>query len=171
MLPLALPGCAPSLPPAQETDVVGFLVDDFLLPMGEVLLASRASDCATDGVTDTAVPASLFAAFLAANQGDPAPLDLAAYSSRLRVVSSAAAPRSVAARERAPVVALSRIGLASDEALACVEVFGGDERGFFLLLRRDHAGEWGLHSELEAWRVDASDGAAEELPDGTLYEE
>lgn len=168
---MALFGCVPSLPPAQETDVVGFLVDDLLLPMGEVLVTNRASDCATDGVTDSAVPASLFAAFLAANQGDLAGLDLAAYSPRLRVVSSDASPRFTAARMQAPVVALSRIGLAGDEALACVEVFGIDERGFFLLLRRDRAGTWSTHSELEAWRVDASDGAAEELPDGTLYEE
>ena len=29
----------------------------------------------------------------------------------------------------------------------------------------------GKNSELEAWRVEASDDAAEELPDGTLYQQ
>ena len=170
ILALMLFGCAPELPPARETDVVRFLVDDFVLPMRDVLVASRASDCGTDGETGSAVPAALFAAFLAANDEDFAPLDLAAYSPRLRVDSSAAAPRAVSRREREPVLSLSRVGVHGNEALACVEVFGVDERGFFLLLRRDPAGKWSVQAELEAWRVDASASADEELPDGTRYE-
>ena len=169
-LALVLFGCAPELPPATESDVVRFLVADFVLPMRDVLVASRASDCGTDGETGSAVPAALFAAFLAANNEDFAPLDLAAYAPRLRVDSSAAAPRAISRRQREPVLALARIGIDGNEALACVEVFGVDERGFFLLLQRDPGGRWSVQAELEAWRIDASASAAEELPDGTRYE-
>ena len=167
---LALFGCAPDLPLAREADVVRFLMDDFVLPMGDVLVVSRVSDCNTDGETESAVPAALFAAFLTANDEDFAPLNLTAYSPRLRVDSSGTPPRTINRHERKPVVALSRVGIDGNEALACIEVFSVDERGFFLVLRRDHAGKWSLHTELEAWRVEASASAAEELPDGTPYE-
>ena len=168
---MALAGCAPELPPARQADVLRFLADDLLASMGDVLVTSRASDCGTHGETGSAVPAALFAAFLAANSEDFAPLDLSAYSSRLRVDASGAPPRTISRRDREPVVALSHVGIEGDEALACVEVFSVDERGFFVLLRRDHAGKWSVHAELEAWRIEASASAAEELPDGTLYEE
>ena len=153
---LALSGCASDLPPAQEADVVRFLVDDFLarLPIDEMIVVSRVGDCGTDRTTGSAVPASLFAAFLTANSGDFAPLDLAAYSPppHLRVDASGTPPRTLNRRERKLVVALSRAGIDGNKALVCVEVFSVfKDRGFFHLLHRDHAGKWSLHSELLTW--------------------
>lgn len=171
---IALPlcGCSPDLPAARQADVARVLANDLVLPMGKnVVVLSRASDCGTQGETGTAVSAALFAAFMAANDDDAAPLDLGALAPQLRVDSSGMAARALNRRQRRPVVALSRVGIDGDEALACVEVFSVDERGFFVLLRRDYAGAWSIHAELEAWRVEAAANVAEELPDGTPYRE
>ena len=74
-------------------------------------------------------------------------------------------PRTVSAQHRAPVVAFSRVGLLGDDALVCVEVFGVQERAFFVLLRRDAVGLWSVRTELEVW----AELPPEELPDGELY--
>ena len=144
------------------------LVQDFLAPLGGVLVTSRPSDCGSNGETDAALPAPLFAAFLAANAGDAGALDFGPDAARLRIDDSGASPRRLHAEHRAPVVAVSRIGIDGDSALACAEVYGVQRRGFFLLLGRDHAGVWTLKSEIEAWRDDG-ERPPEELPDGTLF--
>ncbi len=159
-------GCARELPPASEQDVLDALAKDFLLPMGDVLLASWPSDCRTDGETDAAVQAALFAAFLAANeQNDGAGLPRQSLAARLRVDASGLPPRTVSGQHREPVVAFSRTGLMGDDALVCVEVFGVQERAFFVLLKRDPVGRWSVRTELEVW----AELPPEELPDGELY--
>lgn len=165
-------GCAAERPPPREQDVVRALVEDFLAPMGDVLVVGARSDCNSASETEAALPAPLFAAFLNANAPGASALDLRPHAARLRVDASAASPRALRAEHREPVVALSRAGIAGSQAVVCVEVFGVKERGFFLLLARDHAGEWMPKSEIEAWRLDAApwEEDPEELPDGTLYE-
>ena len=159
-------GCARELPPAAEQDVLDALAKDFLLPMGDVLVASWPSDCRTDGETNAPVQAALFAAFLVANEhNDGAGLPRQALAARLRVDPSGLPPRTVSAQHRAPVVAFSRVGLLGDDALVCVEVFGVQERAFFVLLRRDAVGLWSVRTELEVW----AELPPEELPDGELY--
>lgn len=141
--------------------------------MGDVLVVGTRSVCNSAGETEAAVPAPLLAAFLGANAPGSSALDLRPYASRLRVDGSGASPHALRAEHREPVVALSRAGVAATQALVCVEVFGGEERGFFLLLARNHAGKWVLKSEIEAWRLDPVPSwniEPEELPDGTLYE-
>ena len=175
LLGFAAIGCAPEPPPANERDVARALAAEVLAPLGEALATLRPSDCRTDGETDVAVPAALFAAFLAANDlggdGSRAGLDradLGRLAPRLRLLAPDESPLAASIRERKPVVALSRIGIAGDEALACVEAFGADQRGFLVLLRRARGGAWAVHAELEAWREETP--PPEELPDGTLYE-
>ena len=172
LLAAVLAGCGAELPPPREQDVVRALVDDFLAPMGDVLVVGTRSDCNSAGETDAAVPATLFAAFLNANAPVSTALDLRPHASRLRVDGSGASPYALRAKHREPVVALSRVGIAGSQAIVCVEVFGVQERGFFLLLARDRAGEWMPTSEVVAWRPDPAPKAIEpeELPDGTLYE-
>ena len=168
---LAGAACAPQSVPAQEGDVVAALMADFVPRMGDVLIASRPSDCRTDGETVADVPAELFAAFLAANRGDVDGLHLAAHPPRVRIAAGRGSPGAINARTGEPVVALSRIGVAGDAALVCVEVFSVEDRAFFLLLRRDGRGVWLLRAELEAWREHAPwRREPEELPDGRLYE-
>lgn len=172
VLAVVLAGCGAELPPPREQDVVRALVEGFLAPMGDVLVVGARSDCNSAGETDAAVPAALFAAFLNANAAGSTALDLRLHASRLRVDASGASPYALRAKHREPVVALSRVGIAGSQAIVCVEVFGVEERGFFLFLSRDHAGEWMPKSEIVAWRRGPapSDVEPEELPDGTLYE-
>ncbi len=161
-------GCGPEQP-VREQDVIDALVEDFFLPMDGVLVVSWPSDCRTEGETDAVVSAALFAALLAANDEYAEPFDLPA---RLRVDRSGTSPRMLSARQREPVLGLSRIGIAGNEALACVEVFGVQERAFFLLLERDGSNGWSVRSELEAWHEGDPmpwEREPEELPDGELY--
>ena len=143
------------------------LAKDFLAPLG-ALVTSRPSDCGSDGETAAALPASLFAAFLAANTTDAGGVDFGPDAAQLRVDDNGIPPWRLRAEHRAPVVAVSRIGIDHDSALACAEVYGVQERGFFLLLSRDHTGVWTLKSEIEAWRNDERQ-PPEELPDGSLF--
>lgn len=169
---LALANCERQLPAGREQDVLRAVVADVLLPLGpagKVLVVGRPSDCQTRGQTNAPVPAVLFNAFLTANEDDSAPVDLQAISTRLQVDSSGTSPRALSARTAKTVVAVSKVGIAEDQALACLEVFGGEETGFFLLLSRN-GGDWSLDSELPVWRDEAT-RPAEELPDGTMYDE
>ena len=164
-----LSGCAPELAPGREQDVLRVAVKELLLPMGDVLVVNRPSDCRSDGQTDAPLPAALFNALLAANGEDAATTDLRALSPRLRVDVSGNSPRTLSARFDDTVVAVSKVGILDDAALACLEVFGSQEVGFFLLFSRDGSGTWSLDSELHAWR-DESLRPAEELPNGEPYE-
>lgn len=167
---LAVAGCGKPLPPAQEQDVAAALVRAVLRPMGEVLVVSGPSLCATDGETDAAIPAQLFASYLAANGSDAGGLDPAALGG-LRLSGPDVPPRQLAAERGETVVAVSRIGLAGDAALACLEVFGADERGFLLEFARDYDGRWAVRAEHAAWQREPMpwELAPEELPDGTPY--
>ena len=167
---LALAGCAPSSSPDQEQSVLQALTDDLLLPMGDVIVVGGVSHCETQGQTDAPLPAALFNALLVANQADATRPDLAATSPKLQLDESGKPPRLLRARANKTVVAISKVGLVGDAAVACLEVYGGtEERGFFLVFSRDGTGKWSANSELEAWRHETSP-VAEELPDGTPYE-
>lgn len=146
------------------------LVRAVLRPMGAVLVVSGPSLCATDGETDAAIPAQLFASYLAANGSDAGGLDPAALGG-LRLGAGGVPPRQLAAERGETVVAVSRIGLAGDAALACLEVFGADERGFLLEFVRDYDGRWTLRSEHAAWQRQPMpwEQPPEEMPDGTPY--
>lgn len=169
----ALAACAPELPPASETDVMRALALEYVLPLGRYLVVSAPSDCRTDGVTRAALPAELFEAYLGANASEAGTFDLRLASPRLRVDDSGAPPWRTAAREREPVLLVSRAGIAGSLALVCIEVYGVEERAFFLLMERDPRGDWSVRTELEAWREAAPlspDRPPEELPDGTIWD-
>lgn len=169
LLASTLAGCRQDLPAPREQDVVDVLVESVLSRMDKVVVVSRPSDCRG---TKVAVPPAAWAAFLDANGGDAAGLDLDGYATRLRVDASTADAETIRARRGMPVVSLSRVGLAGDDALLCVEIFGAGDRGFYLLFRRDTRGNWSLKTELSAWE-DAAESwelPPEELPDGELYE-
>lgn len=165
-----LAGCAPELPPAREQDVLDALVRQVVVPMGNVATVSRASDCRR---TKAAVPPEAWVAFLAANGSDAAGLDLAAYSRKLLLDDSGASPGVIRVRRRLPVVALSRIGIAGDDALMCIEVFGAEDRGYYLQFHRERTGRWTPRAEFAAWSEapEAWELAPEELPDGGVYEQ
>ena len=169
---LALAGCTPDLPPPTEFEVLQSVAKEYVLPLGQLPVVSQTTDCRTAGETKAALPAELFAAFLAANERKAGAFDLARAAPRLLVDDSGDSPRRIAARQRTPVLLISRAGLAGNQALVCMEVFGTEERSFFLLMERDHAGAWAVRSELEAWREGKpldSELPPEELPDGTLW--
>ena len=168
-LALLVAGCQPELPPASEQDVVPALVESVVVPMGNVVVISRPSEC---GGTKVAVPPAAWAAFVAANEGNRAGIDLGAHASRLRLDAGEGDAEAIRARRRMPVVSLSRIGIAGDEALLCVEVYGAGDRGFYLLFRRDGAGRWSLYSEFDAWEEPAQSWELppEQMPDGRAYE-
>ena len=138
------------LPAAREIDVMASLVTHFIAPLGDVPVASAASDCRTGGVTRAVVPAALFDEFVRAN-GGAEPFDLAPFRERLRLAGSEIADAT--GRSGAPVVSVSRAGILEDDALVCVEVFGREDRAFFVLLRRDHEGAWTVARELTAWEA------------------
>ena len=142
----------PPLEPPREADIMASLVAGFVLPMGDVVVVSRPSDCRSEGVMKEAVPAALFEQFLAANRGD-AGFDFSHLSELVQFVDDPhASPWSLRAEFGAPVVSLSRAGFRSEDALVCVEVFAREERAFFVLLDRDHEG-WRATREMIAWRA------------------
>ena len=151
--------------------MLALLVRSYLQPMGDVLVVSRPSLCATDGETDAAVPAGLFAHYLAANPSDAEPLDFSAHPS-LRVATGETTPRQLWAKQRQTVVAVSRIGLTQNDALACVEVFATEERGFLLQFARGPDGIWAVRAEHDVWQRAPKpwEQPPEELPDGTVYQ-
>lgn len=168
----ALAGCTPELPPPTEFEIMQSVAREYVLPLGQLPVVSRPSDCRTAGETKAALPAELFAAFLAANERKAGAFDLARAAPKLLMDHSGDPPRRIAARGATPVLLISRAGLVNDQALVCMEVFGTEERSFFLLLERNHAGDWHVYSELEAWREAKplpSDLPPEELPDGTPW--
>ena len=138
------------LPAAREIDVMASLVTHFIAPMGDVPVTSAPSDCRTRGVTRAVVPAALFDEFVQAN-GGLEPFDLAPFGRKLQLAD----PEFTRAHGRsgAPVVSISRAGILEDDALVCVEVFGREDRAFFVLLRRDHEGAWAVARELTAWEA------------------
>lgn len=165
---LVLVGCQQDLPPPREYDVVDVLVDSVVTRMDKVVVVSRPSDCRG---TKVAVPPAAWAAYLTANVDAGDGLDLDRYAAKLHVDTSLAEAETIRARRGMPVVSLSRVGLAGDDALLCVEIFGAGEKGYYLLFRRDGDGRWSLRSELPAWEEAAESWELppEELPDGELY--
>ena len=51
---------------SREVDVVSSIVGNFLIPMGDLTVISRPSDCRTDGLVKAALPATLIQKFLEA---------------------------------------------------------------------------------------------------------
>jgi len=164
-----LVGCQQDLPAPREQEVVDVLVDSVLAQMGKVVVATRPSDCRA---TKVAVPPPAWAAYRAANTDDAVGLDLDRHAARLLIDTSEADAETIRARRGMPVVSLSRVGLAGDDALLCLEIFGAGDRGYYLLFRRDGRGDWSLRSELAAWEEAAESWELppEELPDGEVYE-
>ena len=163
----------PSTPPVpREVDIMSGLVNDFVVPMGDLIVTSRPSDCRTDGVTKAAVPAALFARFLQANRVDEA-FDLTVFADRLRLGDAAdeqdQSPRRLYAMSRAPVVSISRAGFRQDDALVCVEVFASQERAFFVLLSRGNRA-WSVVRELTAWEAPEPENfSRSEIDDEPLF--
>ncbi len=158
----------PPLEPPSEADIMASLFAGFVLPMGDVVVISRPSDCRSEGVMKEAVPAALFEQFLAANRGDEG-FDLSRFSDRVRFVDDPdASPWKLRAEFGAPVISISRAGYRSQDALVCVEVFASEERAFFVLLDRDYEG-WRTAREMTAWRaprpeaLDSGEAEAEPL--------
>ena len=142
----------PPLEPPREAGIMASLFAGFVLPMGDLVVISRPSDCRTGGVMKEAVPAALFEQFLAANSGDEG-FDFSPFSDRVRFVDDPdASPWSLRAEFGAPVISISRAGYRNEDALVCVEVFAREERAFFVLLDRDHEG-WRATREMTAWRA------------------
>ena len=165
---MLLAGCQQDLPPPRERDVVDALVDSVLVRMGEVVVVSRPSDCRG---TRVAVPPAAWASYRAANADGAGGLDVDRHAAKLHLDNSGSEAETIRARRGMPVVSLSRVGLADDHALLCVEIFGAGDRGYYLLFRRDSQGNWALTSELAAWEEAAESWELppEELPDGELY--
>ena len=167
VLALLLAGCQPA-PPPREQDVVDALVDSVLARMGKVVVVGRPSDCRG---TQVAVPPAAWAAYRAANDAAADGPDLDGYATRLLLDPADADAETIRARRGMPVVSVSRVGVAGDDALLCVEIFGAGDRGYYLLFRRDGRGDWSLEAELAAWREAAEpwELPPEELPDGERY--
>ena len=128
------------------------LLAGFVSPLGDVVVISRPSDCGSEGVMREAVPAALFERFLEANRGD-AGFDFSHSSDVVHFVDDPdASPWSLRAEFGVPVISISRAGYRDEDALVCVEVFAGEERGFFLMLDRDQQG-WHTAQEMTAWRA------------------
>lgn len=162
----ALFGCG--APPPREADVVRALVNEYAPPLRDAVFVGVTSDCRSARGTDAPVDAALFAAFLAANRG-AARQDLGPHARRVRLDESGELPSLVAAREGGIAVAISRVGIAGDAALVCVEAFGADQMGHLVLLARVDAETWSLRAAYEAWRRDVA--RPEELPDGRLFDQ
>ena len=158
------------LPPATEAAAMPSVVREYIEPISGVAVMSYPSTCRTDGATTAAVPGDLFAAFREANGGAAQPLDLRPFSSRLDSEPSGVDPVTLSIRRNQPVVAISRMGVAGERALVCIEVFGALERGFFVITERDPRGRWSAIGEYDAWQESDPtpwDTEPEELPDGT----
>ncbi len=158
----------PPLEPPREADIMASLFSGFVFPLGDVVVLSRPSDCRSGGVMREAVPAALFERFLAANSGDEG-FDFSQYPDRVRLVDDPdKSAWALRAEFGAPVISISRAGYRNEDALVCVEVFGNEERAFFVLLNRDYEG-WRTAREMTAWRaprpeaLDASEDHEEPL--------
>ena len=139
------------------------LLTGFVLPMGELSIMSRPSDCRTDGKTGLAIPLGLFDAFLNANDEQATMFDLSEFGDR--VIPAGDTPRSVYLQVRNPVVSISRVGMTTNDALVCVEVFAQEERAFFVFLRREGA-IWDLVGEAVAWEEPEEEDLTEDPEDG-----
>ena len=93
------------------------LLTGFVLPMGELSIMSRPSDCRTDGKTGLAIPLDLFDAFLNANDEQATMFDLSEFGDR--VIPAGDTPRSVYLQVRNPVVSISRVGMTRNDASVC----------------------------------------------------
>ena len=141
----------PPLAPPREADIMGTLLAGTVSPLGDVVVISRPSDCRTEGVMKEAVPAALFERFLAANRAD-AGFGFSHFSEVVRFVDDPdKSPWRLRAEFGAQVVSVSRAGYRDKDALVCVEIFAGEERGFFLMLGRNQEG-WHTAREITAWR-------------------
>ena len=122
---------------------------------------ARRPTCRTEGETRAALRAALFQAFLDANAQSGA-FDLTPFAQRVHVLSPDEAVPS------GTVVSVSRAGMLGSDALVCVEVFGREERAFFVVLQRSHDGVWAVTRELAAWEApegpDTDLEAADEEP-------
>ena len=139
------------------------LLTGFVLPMGELSIMSRPSDCRTDGKSGLAIPLVLFDAFLNANDEQAVAFDLSEFGDR--VISAGDSPRSVYLQLRNPVVSISRVGMTKNDALVCVEVFAREERAFFVFLHREGA-TWDLVGEMVAWEEPQEEDLTEDPEDG-----
>ncbi len=158
------------LPPATESAALPSIVREYIEPLRDITVVSHPSTCRTNQTTTASVPGDLFAAFLGANEPGVGSIDLGRFSKRLELDESATDPVTLSIRLNRPVVAVSRMGMAGDQGLVCVEVFGAEERGFFIITERDARGRWTAKAEYDAWEQGDPtpwDTAPEELPDGT----
>ena len=155
-------GCEPQSPPV-ERDVVRKLLTGFVLPMGNLSIVSRPSDCRTDGRSDLALPLGLFDAFLRANNEQSTVFDLSEFGDRVAVTSDH--PRRLYLRSRKPVVSVSRAGMTTNDALVCVEVYAQEERAFFVFLRREKT-TWRLAGEVVSWEEPEEEDLTEDPEDG-----
>jgi len=155
-------GCEPQSPPV-ERDIVRKLLTGFVLPMGNLTIVSRPSDCRTDGQSDLALPLELFDAFLRANNEQSTVFDLSEFGDRVATTSDN--PRSLYLRSRKPVVSVSRAGMLTNDALVCVEVYAREERAFFVLLRREKT-IWHLAGEVISWEEPEEENLTEDVEDG-----
>ena len=155
-------GCKPQSPPV-ERDVMRKLLASFVLPMGDLSIVSRPSDCRTDGQTSLPVPLGLFDAFLNANDEQSNDFDLSEFGDR--VTTTTDRPRRLYLRTRKPVVSLSRAGMTTNDALVCVEVYAQEERAFFVFLRREGS-TWRLAGEVVSWEEPEEEDLTEDPEDG-----
>jgi len=155
-------GCERQGPPV-ERDVMRKLLTGFVLPMGDLSIVSRPSDCRTDGQTSLAIPLRLFNAFLKANDEQSTVFDLSEFGDRVTTTSDH--PRRLYLRTRKPVVAVSRAGMTTNDALVCVEVYAHEERAFFVFLRRQKV-IWRLAGEVVSWEEPEETDLTEDPEDG-----
>ena len=135
----------------REVDVVSSIVDSVFIPMGDLTVISRPSDCRTDGLVKVALPAALVQKFLEANQTQHG-FDLSAFAQRMRIGDPTQAPEGIYADSRRVVISVSRTGFSGRNALVCVEVFGLEERAFFVMLER-RGSDWLIMREFISWEA------------------
>lgn len=155
--------------PTDETDVLKSLLTSEIFVVPDILIASRPSDCRTQGLVRGTIGASLFAAFQQANSRDAESLALYRYRPRQRYVDDTKEPAQWYRELGQPVVSISRAGIDGDRALICIDIYANREQSYLITLR--HLGEtaWAVENQTLIW-AEERELPPEEIPESFIPE-
>lgn len=155
--------------PTDETDVLKSLLASEIFVVPDILIASRPSDCRTQGVVRGTISASLFEAFQRANSRDAESVALYRYRPRQRYVDESKEPVQWYRELGQPVVSISRAGIDGDRALVCIDIYANREQSYLITMH--HMGEtaWAVENQTLIW-AEERELPPEEIPESVIPE-
>ena len=155
--------------PTDEVDIMKSILASEMFGISEILIASRPSDCRTQGSVRGSIEAGLYEAYLKANATTAGSIDLYRYRPRQRYVDSSKEPIQWYRELGKPVASISRAGIEKDRALVCVDIFADHEQSYLVILRHSGSRVWLVESEVLIWEEER-ELPPEEFPESNIPE-